>query len=131
MRRREFIALFSGAVLAQSAGARAQQAERPRRIGVLMSTAADDPESRARVGALLQGLQELGWTDGRNIRLEYRWGEGITDRIRDYAAELVALTPDVVNRRESRRTTSGQNPAHGGVGQLFALANPSRRQMTS
>jgi len=95
MRRREFITLLGGAA-AWPVAARAQQADRTRRIGVLMSTASDDPESRARAGALRQGLQELGWIDGRNIPLEYRWGEGVTDRIRDHAAELVALTPDVI-----------------------------------
>jgi putative ABC transport system substrate-binding protein len=95
MRRREFITLLGGAAAWPVAG-RTQQTDRMRHIGVLMSTAADDPESRARVRALLQGLQELGWIDGRNIRLEYRWGEGLTDRIRDYAVELVALAPDVI-----------------------------------
>ena len=96
MRRREFISLLGGAATAWPLAVRAQQAERVRRIGVLMSTAADDPESRARVGALLQGLRELGWIDGRNVQVEYRWGEGATGRIRDYAAELVALAPDVI-----------------------------------
>jgi putative ABC transport system substrate-binding protein len=68
--------------------ARAQQAERVRRVGVLMTTAADDPESLARVGAFLQQLQQLGWTDGRNVQLEYRWGSGSAERIRKYAGEL-------------------------------------------
>jgi putative ABC transport system substrate-binding protein len=67
-----------------------------RRIGVLLTTAADDPESLVRIGAFLQGLQELGWTDARNMRIEYRWGSGNTERIRKYAAELVALGPDVI-----------------------------------
>ena len=67
-----------------------------RRIGVLMPAAADDPESLARVGAFLQGLQELGWTDGRNVRIEYRWGSGNAERIRKSAAELVASDPDVI-----------------------------------
>jgi putative tryptophan/tyrosine transport system substrate-binding protein len=95
MRRREFITLLGGAAACPLA-ARAQQGERMRRVGLLMSTAANDPESRARVAALLQGLQELGWIDGRNVRVEYRWGEGATGQIRDYAAELVALAPDVI-----------------------------------
>jgi putative ABC transport system substrate-binding protein len=63
---------------------------------VLLTTAADDPESLVRIGAFLQGLQELGWTDARNMRIEYRWGSGNTERIRKYAAELVALGPDVI-----------------------------------
>jgi putative ABC transport system substrate-binding protein len=61
-----------------------------------MSTAADDPETLARVGAFLQGLQQLGWTDGRNVRIEYRFGSGDAERVRKYSAELVALAPDVI-----------------------------------
>src|SRR5215470_3969662 len=75
---------------------RAQQPERMRRIGVLEPLAVDDPEALARVGALAQGLQQLGWTVGRNIRIEYRWGAGDDDRIRQHAAELVALAPDAI-----------------------------------
>ena len=77
--------------------ARAQQRERMRRIGVMLGTLpADDPETQARVTAFVQGLQELGWTDGRNVRIEYRWGSGDAERIRKSAAELVALAPDVI-----------------------------------
>src|SRR5262245_17584110 len=93
--RRKFLASLGG-VAAWPLAARGQQGERMRRIGVLMTTAADDPESLARVGAFLQGLQELGWTDGRNARVEYRWGAGNPERIRKFAAELVALAPDVI-----------------------------------
>jgi putative tryptophan/tyrosine transport system substrate-binding protein len=96
MRRREFITFFGSAAAAWPLAARAQQAERIRRIGVLMSLAADDPEDQARVAAFRQGLQQLGWTDGRNIRIDYRWGAGEPDRYRKYAAELVALGPDVI-----------------------------------
>jgi putative ABC transport system substrate-binding protein len=67
-----------------------------RRISVLMNLAADDPEALARIGAFLQGLQELGWTDGRNVRLDYRWGAGDAGRYRSYAAELAAAAPDVI-----------------------------------
>ena len=95
MRRREFITLIGGAT-AWPIAARAQQTERVRRVGMLMSLAADDPESLARLTAFLQRLQELGWTDGRNIRIDYRWAAGDADRFRRYAAELVALTPDVI-----------------------------------
>jgi len=94
-KRREFITLLGG-VAAWPLVAYAQQPERMRRIGVLLTTAADDPESLVRIGAFLQGLQELGWTDARNMRIEYRWGSGNTERIRKYAAELVALGPDVI-----------------------------------
>jgi putative ABC transport system substrate-binding protein len=76
--------------------ARAQQPERLRRIGVLMHLAADDPEGQARIGAFLQGLQEWGWAVGHNVRIEYRWAAGDAERIRKYAAELVALAPDVI-----------------------------------
>ena len=96
MRRREFITLLGGAAAAWPLAARAQQGERMRRIGVLTNLVADDPEAQARVGAFLQGLQELGWAVGRNMRIEYRWGAGDADRTRGYAAELVALAPDVI-----------------------------------
>src|SRR5262245_40600916 len=96
MKRREFVSLLGGAVAAWPLAASAQQGDRMRRIGVLLTGAADDPESLARVGAFLQGLQELGWTDGRNVRIEYRWGSADAERIRKSAAELVALAPDVI-----------------------------------
>jgi putative ABC transport system substrate-binding protein len=95
MRRREFITLLGGAT-AWPIAARAQQTERVRRVGMLMSLAADDPESLARLTAFLQRLQELGWTDGRNIRIDYRWAAGDAERSRRYSAELVALAPDVI-----------------------------------
>ena len=95
MKRREFITLLGGATAAWPLAARAQQAERMRRIGLLMG-AADDPEGQARVTALKQGLQDLGWTDGRNIQIDIRFGGADTDRIRADAAELVALAPDAI-----------------------------------
>ena len=85
-----------GGAAAWPLAARAQQPERMRRIGVLMGAAADDPEGQARIAAFQQGLQQLGWTDGRNVRIDYRWGAGNADDIRKYAAELVALAPDVI-----------------------------------
>jgi putative tryptophan/tyrosine transport system substrate-binding protein len=94
MKRREFITLICGAATWPLA-ARAQQ-ERMRRIGVLMSFAADDPEGKAQIAAFVQGLQQLGWTDGRNVRIDYRHGLGNADDTRKYAAELVALAPEVV-----------------------------------
>ena len=90
MKRREFITLLGGAA-AWPLMARAQQGERARRIGVLMSTAANDPLGKARIAAFLHGLQQLGWTDGRNVRIDTRWGGGNADDIRKYAAELAAL----------------------------------------
>ena len=95
MRRRQFIALLGGAATWPLA-ARAQQHERTRRIGVLMSLAADDKEGQARIDAFVQGLRELGWIDGRNVQIDIRWAAG-GDRVRQqYAAELVALSPDVI-----------------------------------
>jgi putative ABC transport system substrate-binding protein len=94
MRRREFIAGLSGAAVWPLA-ARAQQPERTRRIGALMALAADDPEAPVRVAAFAQGLQQLGWTVGGNVRIDYRWATVDAERIR-YAAELVALAPDVI-----------------------------------
>src|SRR5262245_36126934 len=95
MKRREFITLLGGAA-AWPPAARAQQGERVRRIGVLMNLAADDLEGQARLTAFAQGLQQLGWTDRRNARIEYRWVVGDAERIRKQAAELVALAPDVI-----------------------------------
>jgi putative ABC transport system substrate-binding protein len=96
MKRREFITLLGGAAVASPLAARAQQAERMRRIGVLMNLAADDAESAARLTAFAQGLQELGWTDGRNVAIDYKWGAGDRERIHRAAAELVAVGPDVI-----------------------------------
>jgi putative tryptophan/tyrosine transport system substrate-binding protein len=95
MRRREFITLLGGAA-AWPLAARAQQPERMRRIGVLTSLASDDAEGQAHLAAFHQGLQQLGWTVGRNVQIDYRWGAGNADRIRKFAAELVALAPDVI-----------------------------------
>ncbi len=96
LKRREFITLLGGAAAAWPLTVRAQQGERLRRIGVLMNLAADDAQSMARIAAFLQGLQQLGWTDGQNVAIEYRWGAGDPERIRKFAAELVALAPDVI-----------------------------------
>ena len=96
MKRREFITLLGGAAVAWPLAARAQQPERLRRIGVLSGGSAGDPEIRARTAAFVQGLAQLGWTDGRSMRIDYRWGEGNADDIRKHAAELVALAPDVI-----------------------------------
>jgi putative tryptophan/tyrosine transport system substrate-binding protein len=96
MRRREFITLVGGAAAGWSLAARAQQGQRVRRVGVLMNLASDDAEEQARVAAFHQGLQQLGWTVGRNVQIDYRWGAGNADRIRKFAAELVALAPDVI-----------------------------------
>jgi putative ABC transport system substrate-binding protein len=95
MRRREFITLL-GAAAAWPLAAHAQQPERMRRVGVLMPTSADNPDAQARLAAFLQGLQQFGWAVGRNLRIDLRWAAGEVDRNRQYAAELVALAPDVI-----------------------------------
>jgi putative ABC transport system substrate-binding protein len=96
MKRREFIGLVGGAATAWPLAARAQQTERMRRIGVLMGYAESDPAARTFVEAFVRGLQELGWTDGRNVSIEYRWARGDIDRIRNFAKELVGTNPDVI-----------------------------------
>ena len=93
MRRRDFIAAIAGATMLPFA-VRAQ--ERVRRVGVLMHTRSEEPEAQARLAAFLQGLQEAGWSVGRNVRIETRWSVGDTARLRKDAAELVALGPDVI-----------------------------------
>ena len=96
MKRREFITLLGGAAASWPLTARGKQPERMRRIGVLMGLSASDPESSRRLIAFRQGLQELGWTDGRNVRVDARWATGDADHLRQYAAELIALDPDVI-----------------------------------
>ena len=97
MRRREFITLLGrAAAAAWPLAAQAQQPERMRLIGVFQGLAANDPEGKVRYAAFQQGLQQLGWIDGHNVRIDRRWGEGKADLMRRQAAELVALTPDVI-----------------------------------
>ncbi len=96
MRRREFILALGGAAAASPRAARAQQSERVRRIGVLSNPGPDDAEMQSRNAVFVQGLQELGWTVGRNLHIDYRWSHGDADRLRADAAELVALGPDVL-----------------------------------
>src|SRR5260370_12720850 len=96
LKRREFITLLSGAAAAWPLAARGQQREKMRRIGVLMNLTSDDAEGQRRLAAFLQGLQEAGWSVGRNVRIELRWGAGDPELYRTDAAELVALAPDVI-----------------------------------
>jgi putative tryptophan/tyrosine transport system substrate-binding protein len=95
LKRREFITLLGGAAAAWPLAARAE-GERIRRIGVLMNLAADDAEGQARLAAFVQDLQQLGWTDGRNVRIDYRWAAGDARLFHRYAEELLALAPDVI-----------------------------------
>src|ERR1700740_2068688 len=96
MRRRDFITLVGGAAIEWPLLARAQKSSSVRRVGAFMFTASDDPLGQGYSAAFAQGLQQLGWEIGSNIRIDYRWGSGDTERFRKYAAELVGLSPDVI-----------------------------------
>jgi len=96
MRRREFITLLGGAMAFWPLAARAQQTDRVRRVGVLMGYGEADPEAEALLSEFTQGLSELGWTDGRNLRMDVRWAPGRTDLMHTFAKELVNLQPDVI-----------------------------------
>jgi putative tryptophan/tyrosine transport system substrate-binding protein len=134
--RREFITLLGGAAAAWPIGASAQQSERMGRIGVLFSTREDDPARRGQLTAFVQRLTELGWADGRNVRLEVRWTAGSIDAARKYAAELLALAPNVIltdtsfNVAAVQQTTRTVPIVFGGVidpvgaGLVNSLARP-------
>jgi putative ABC transport system substrate-binding protein len=136
MRRREFLGVLGGAAALWPGTARAQQTDQMRRIGVLMSLAADDRQGQARLAAFVQGLRELGWIDGRNVRIDIRWVGANAADTRKYAAELVALAPDVVlasggaivgTLLEATRTVPivfTQTPDPVGAGFVDSLARP-------
>ena len=140
IKRREFVVLLGGAAAAWPLAARAQKGERMRRIGVLVSAVEGDPKQLEYITAFAQGLAELGWTVGRNVRIEYRWGAGDLDRFRRYAAELVALSPDVVLAsagsivgalQQTSRTVpivfvTTIDPVGGGWVESLALGEPGR-----
>jgi len=111
VKRRDFISLLGGAAAAWPLAGRAQQAERMRRVGVLMNTAADDAEGQARLTAFVQRLQEFGWTDSRNVRIDTRWGTD-AGSTRRYAGELVALAPDVILASASAAMGALQQTTH-------------------
>ena len=96
MQRRQFIALLGGAAATWPLAASAQQPEQMRRVGILLNRAANDADGQARLAAFRQALQQLGWSEGRNVQIDIHWGEDRMDLEREYAAELVALAPDVV-----------------------------------
>ena len=96
MRRRQFMTLLGGAAAAWPLAALAQQAERVRRIGVLLNTTADNPYFQTWVGAFLQGLQQSGWSIGQNVQIDTRWAAGSAAEVRKHAAELAAIAPDVI-----------------------------------
>jgi putative ABC transport system substrate-binding protein len=136
MQRREFITLVGSAAVAWPLAARAQQADQVRRIGVLNSLAESDPEQQDWYAAFRKRLSELGWIDGRNIHLEYRWGAGSVDRVRMFAKELVQLNPDVLVAVTTPATAALQAQTHTipivfavvsdpvGSGFVASLANP-------
>ena len=136
MKRREFITLMGGGVAAWPLMARAQQSERVRRLGVLMAVAADDSEGLARLAAFRDTLKQLGWSDGQKIVMEYRWAGGDAERLRQYAAELIALAPDVILAvggstvgplQQASRTVPivfTQTPDPVGAGFVDSLARP-------
>jgi len=101
MTRREFITLLGGAAAVWPIAARAQEPTRMRRVGVLMNVAENEPEGQAALTAFVRKLNELGWTDDRNVRLDVRWAAGDRERYRRYARELLALSPDVILCRTS------------------------------
>ena len=109
MRRREFITLFGATAATWPLAARAQQPERMRRIGVLSSLTEDDPDGQARVAAFVQTLQALGWTIGRNVQIDIRWGVADAASARKYATEMVALAPDVILTAASAATAAMQD----------------------
>src|SRR3954454_9624655 len=96
MQRREFMTILGGSVAVWPTAALAQQHDRVRRIGVLFGSAADDSESQARITAFAHGLAQLGWADGRTMRIDTRWATNSPDDVRKHAAELAALAPDVI-----------------------------------
>src|SRR5262245_52951671 len=108
LKRREFITLLGGAA-AWPLAARAQQPERMRRVGVLMNRAVDNPEGHDRLAAFHQGLQEMGWGVGRNVRIDTRWSENRADQSAKSAAELVALAPDIILASGSLAVTALQH----------------------
>jgi putative tryptophan/tyrosine transport system substrate-binding protein len=112
MRRREFITLLGGAAAAWPLAARAQQSEKTRRIGVLYAFAETDPEGQAWDAAFRKRLDELGWIDGRTVKIDYRWGAGSVDRMRLFAKELVRLNPDVLVAATTPATAALQAETH-------------------
>jgi putative ABC transport system substrate-binding protein len=136
MRRRTFIEGIAALAAALPLAARAQQAERIRRIGALMNLAADDPEALGRITAFVQGLQQLGWSDGRNVRIIARWAAGNDDNFRKYSAELVALAPDAILATSTPGVLALQQATHTvpivfvtvidpvGAGMVASLARP-------
>jgi putative tryptophan/tyrosine transport system substrate-binding protein len=122
--RRKFLATLGGATVAWPLTARTQQPERMRRIGVLMGQAEDDPGNRPRVAAFEQTLGKLGWSKGRTVAIEFRWGAGNLDRMQSYAKELVGLAPDVVVAESTPAAAALYRESHGIPVVFMQVANP-------
>ena len=122
--RREFITLLGGAAAAWPLAARGQQAERVRRIGVLMNRTTDDPDGRVEVAALVGWLQERGWTPGANLQIDYRWSGGSAERARALAAELAALAPALIMTIGASHVAAIQQVSRTPNGGLIVVANP-------
>ena len=122
MRRRDFISLIGSVAATWPLVARAQRSDEVRRLGVLMPTAATDPPTKLQIAALVHQLQELGWSEGRNLRIDYRWADGDAERMQMFAKELVALEPHLILGRSTPVTAAllkanAHNPDcfHGGL----------------
>src|SRR5262249_47753621 len=136
MKRREFIGLLGGGAAAWPLAAHAQQPERMRRIGVLSPLTEDDPGGQARLALFVQTLQSLGWTPGRNVQIDIRWGAADAASARKYATEMVALAPDVILTAASATTAAMQEATRTlpivfvnvadpvGAGYVASLARP-------
>jgi putative tryptophan/tyrosine transport system substrate-binding protein len=122
MKRREFITLLGGAAVAWPITARAQQPDRMRRLGLLMGNAENDPLSQPRIAAFLQGLAELGWSDSRNLQIDYRWAGADVEQIKQFAKGLVALKPDVILAQSTPVTAALQRETTG-IPIVFVLAS--------
>jgi putative ABC transport system substrate-binding protein len=122
VRRRDILTLAGGAAVVWLSAAPAQQAERTRRIGVLMSLVADDPQGHAQVSTFRQALQDRGWTEGRNLRMDVRWGGGDAERNRRFAEELVALAPDVILAGSGQVVAALQKATRNKVPIVFTVA---------
>ncbi len=126
MKRREFITLLGGAAATWPLTARTQQPERVRRIAILMPQAENDPEAQGRVAAFREGLEKLGWTDGRNIRIEARWGVADANSIQRIVTELVALQPDVIFTNNTPTVRAFQQATAAVPVVFVAIADPVR-----
>jgi len=129
--RRQFISALGGAAAVWPLTARAQPPEQIRRIGVLMGTAESDPAQRALVSTFVQGLTDLGWQDGKNIRIEYRWASGDTNRLRSLAAELASLMPAIIFTQGTPATMAVQQASHAAPVVFVNVTDPVKNGLVA